>query len=121
MRFIPANALKCEWPGGRCAIMMSYLFSGVPETSIQSLINNAFVRLRPGGTLMVHDFMIDEENTQPQLAALWHMQHMAFTPEAASISSARIIKAMETVGFEAPTDAEVIANMTRIVCARKPS
>lgn len=34
VRYIPANALQCEWPTGRCAVLMSYLFSGVPEASI---------------------------------------------------------------------------------------
>ncbi len=120
VRYIPANALECEWPGERCAILMSYLFSGVPESSIQSLINDAYRRLRPGGTLMVHDFMVDHTNAQPQLAALWHMQHMAFTPEAASLTPERIIAAMEAAGFETPAEAEVIADMTRIVHARKP-
>ncbi len=119
VRYIPANALECEWPGGRCAILMSYLFSGVPEQSIQSLINDAFLRLRPGGTLMVHDFMVDDQ-AEPQLAALWHMQHMAFTPEAASLTAARIIGAMDAAGFDTPVDGEVIPDMTRIVYARKP-
>ncbi len=121
VRYIPANALECAWPGNRCAILMSYLFSGVPEPSILSLIRDAFVRLRPGGTLMVHDFMVNPVNAQPQLAALWHMQHMAFTPEAASLTAERIINAMEDSGFETPVDAEVIPDMTRIVYARKPA
>ncbi len=119
VRYIPANALECEWPGGCCAILMSYLFSGVPEQSIQSLINDAFRRLRPGGILMVHDFMVDDQ-AEPQLAALWHMQHMAFTPEAASLTAARIISAMDDAGFDTPVDEEVIPDMTRIVYARKP-
>ncbi len=119
VRYIPANALECKWPGERCAILMSYLFSGVPEKSIQSLINDAFLRLRPGGTLMVHDFMVDAQ-AEPQLAALWHMQHMAFTPEAASLTAVRIIGAMEAAGFDTPVDEEVIPDMTRIVYARKP-
>ena len=120
VRYIPANALECEWPTERCAVLMSYLFSGVPEDAIQPLIEDAFKTLRPGGTLMVHDFMVDAEKAEPQLAALWHLQHMAFTPEAASMTAARIAKAMEAAGFVDPTDAEVVPGMTRIVYARKP-
>jgi predicted methyltransferase len=99
---------------------MSYLFSGVPEDAIQPLIEDGFKALHPGGTLMVHDFMVDAEKAEPQLAALWHMQHMAFTPEAASMTAAQIAKAMEAAGFVNPKDAEVIPGMTRIVHARKP-
>lgn len=121
VRYIPSNALDCDWPTDQCAVLMSYLFSGVPEASIQSLTETAFATLRPGGTLMVHDFMVDAERAEPQLAALWHMQHMAFTPEAASLTAKRIAKAMVTAGFDAPVEAEVIPDMTRIVYARKPA
>ncbi len=120
VRYIPANALESQWPSGRCAILMSYLFSGVPEDKIQPLIDDAFAALRPGGTLMVHDFMVDAETVEPQMAALWQIQHMAFTPEAASMTAARIAGMMERAGFVDATDAEVIPGMTRIVHARKP-
>jgi hypothetical protein len=68
---------------------------------------------------MVHDFMVNED-AEPPLAALWHVQHMAFTPEASSMTAARIMTDMEAAGFENPIEAEVIAGMTRIVYARKP-
>ncbi|MDE0942343.1 MAG: methyltransferase [Alphaproteobacteria bacterium] len=119
VRYIPANALECQWPTGRCAVLMSYLFSGVPESSLAGLLSDAFNTLRPGGTLMVHDFMVNED-AEPPLAALWHVQHMAFTPEASSMTAARIMTDMEAAGFENPIEAEVIAGMTRIVYARKP-
>ena len=117
--YIPANALECQWPTGRCAVLMSYLFSGVPESSLAGLLSDAFNTLRPGGILMVHDFMVNED-AEPPLAALWHVQHMAFTPEASSMTAARIMADMEAAGFENPAEAEVIADMTRIVYARKP-
>lgn len=70
---------------------------------------------------MVHDFMVDAESASPRLAALWHMQHMAFTPEAASLTSKRIMAAMAAAGFVELTEAEVIPDMTRIVHARRPA
>jgi ubiquinone/menaquinone biosynthesis C-methylase UbiE len=120
VRYSPANALECEWPTERCAVLMSYLFSGVPETSIQSLIEDAFATLRPGGTLIVHDFMVDSEKAEPQLAALWHLQHMAFAPEAASLTAKRISAAMSAAGFETPAETVVVPDMTRMVYAHKP-
>jgi 2-hydroxy-4-(methylsulfanyl)butanoate S-methyltransferase len=55
----------------------------------------------------------------PQLAVLWHLQHMAFTPEAASLSPSRFKTPMRRAGVEKPVDAEVLPEMTRPVYARK--
>ena len=118
--YIPANALECEWPSERCAVLMSYLFSGVPEASIQSLIEDAFATLRPGGTLMVHDFMVDAESAAPQMAALWQLQHMAFTPEARSVTPGWLTSRMQEAGFIDIREEEMIPGMTHLIHARKP-
>ena len=65
---------------------MSYLFSGVPGECIPDLIQRAYDSLASGGHYMVHDFMVAEDGGGPSLAALWQLQHMAFTPHARSIS-----------------------------------
>lgn len=117
--YIPANALECEWPSGRCAVLMSYLFSGVPEASIPSLIENAFTTLRPGGTFITHDFMVDAETAMPQMAALWQLQHMAFTPEARSVTPGWLKNQMQTVGFTDITEESTIPGLTRLIYARK--
>ena len=35
---------------------------------------------RPGGTLFIHDFMVENDFSGPPLTALWALQHMVFTP-----------------------------------------
>jgi len=120
VRYIPANALQTEWPTGQDAILMSYLFSGVPGTEVPRLVKDAFDCLAPGGHYMVHDFMVEDDRSGPPMAALWQLQHMAFTPEARSVTPGWLKGQMEEVGFTDIREEEMIPGLTRLLHARKP-
>lgn len=120
VRYIPGNALTVDWPREQDAILMSYLFSGVPGMEVPRLVQYAFDCLAPGGTFMVHDFMVDNDREGPPLAALWQLQHMAFTPDAHSVTAGWLKKEMERVGFVKITEDSIVPDLTRLVHARKP-
>ncbi|MEO9527044.1 methyltransferase [Roseibium sp.] len=117
----PGNALKDSWPARADAVLMSYLFSGVPGVSIPGLVRNAFTVLARGGDFMVHDFMVDESRDGPKLAALWQLQHTAFNPEARSITSSYVAGLMEAAGFIDISTEPMIPGMTMLVHGRKPA
>ncbi len=121
VRYIPGNALIAEWPTEQDAILMSYLFSGVPGTEVPKLIERAFESLAPGGTFMVHDFMVDDDREGPSMAALWQLQHMAFTPDAHSITAGWLKEEMTNAGFTDLEDTAAIPGLTHLVYAKKPA
>lgn len=121
VRYIPGNAIEVQWPGNQDAILMSYLMSGVPEKAVASLLSNAFDALAPGGKLMVHDFMVDEGGTGPALAALWQLQHMAFTPDARSMSVGWLTRMGREIGFSVAQTTSLIPAMTKLVVLEKPA
>ena len=121
VRYIPADALECEWPTEQDAVLMSYLFSGVPGNAVPGLITNAFAALEPGGIVMVHDFMVEDDRKGPPVAALWQLQHMAFTPDARSIAKGWLTDRLADEGFVDIGCEEMIPGMTCLVHARKPS
>ena len=120
VRYIPGNALVAEWPAEQDAILMSYLFSGVPGAEVPKLVARAFDSLAAGGTYMVHDFMVDDDREGPSMAALWQLQHMAFTPDAHSITAGWLKEEMEKVGFTDIEDSQAIPGLTHLVHAKKP-
>ncbi len=120
VRYIPSNALTVEWPKEQDAILMSYLFSGVPGGEVPRLVQYAFDCLASGGAYMVHDFMVDDDRTGPPMAALWQLQHMAFTPDAHSVTAGWLKDEMEKVGFVDIRDDQIIPGLTHLVHARKP-
>ncbi len=119
IRFIPSNALEAEWPTGQDAILMSYLFSGVPGERVPGLVEYAYERMAPGGSYMVHDFMVEDDRTGPAMAALWQLQHMAFTPDARSVTPGWLKAHMRSVGFQDIVEEEMIPGLTRLIHARK--
>jgi SAM-dependent methyltransferase len=119
VRYIPGNALDVAWPTEQDAILMSYLFSGVPGEEIPRLVQEAFDSLSPGGHYMVHDFMVEDDRSGPPMAALWQLQHMAFTPEARSVTPGWLKETMIEVGFTDIQEHEMIPGLTRLIYARK--
>ncbi len=120
VRYIPSNALTVEWPTEQDAILMSYLFSGIPGEEVPRLVQYAFDCLAPGGKFMVHDFMVEDDRTGPVMAALWQLQHMAFTPDAHSVTAGWLKAEMEKVGFVHIQDDQTIPGLTHLVHASKP-
>lgn len=119
VRYIPGNALEAAWPTEQDAILMSYLFSGVPGGEIPRLVRDAFRVLAPGGHYMVHDFMVEDDRTGPPMAALWQLQHMAFTPEARSVTPGWLRDTMTDAGFTDIREHEMVPGLTRLIHARK--
>ena len=118
--FIGANALESEWPQPADAVLMSYLLSGVPGDAVPDLLKHAFDVLEPGGKLVIHDFMVEDDRMGPELAALWQLQHLAFTPDAVSITPAWLKDIMLQCGFVSPQVATLIKDMTKVVWVSKP-
>ena len=121
VRYIPGNAVEVQWPGSQDAILMSYLMSGVPGENVENLLTKAFEALVLGGKLMVHDFMVEEHRRGPTLAALWQLQHMAFTPDARSLSVGWLTETSKRIGFEVDLVDNLIPAMTKLVVFSKPS
>lgn len=118
--FIDGNALDTDWPTGQDAILMSYLFSGVPGDAHAGLVSRAFDTLAPGGLYMIHDFVVDADRTGPKLAALWQLQHTAFTPTARSLDAATLADMMTNAGFEGVSVGEMIPGLTMLATGRRP-
>ncbi|CUH75018.1 methyltransferase [Tropicibacter naphthalenivorans] len=115
------NALEADWPSGVDAILMSYLFSGVPDHTHEGLLTKAFDRLHPGGKVLIHDFIVDADLSGPKNTALWQLQHTAFTPEARSLDDAWLAQALGRAGFDAVEVAPLIPGMTKLAVGVKPA
>jgi hypothetical protein len=115
------NALDTDWPGNQDVVLMSYLLSAVKEDDIPTLIAGAYRSLRPGGLLIVHDFMLDDDEQGPALAAQWFLLNLAFQPDAGSFSAATLRVLMAEEGFMSVSSQTLIPQITRIVVGSKPA
>jgi len=121
IHYIEGDGLKADWPRNQDVILMSYLLSGVPGETHEGLIKRAYDHLAPGGRLLIHDFVVSADRTGPKLAALWQLQHTAFTPEARSVDDAWLAETMEKYGFKDARVDTMIPEMTMLAQAVKPT
>jgi ubiquinone/menaquinone biosynthesis C-methylase UbiE len=68
---LAGDAREVDWPTEQDAVFVSYLLSAVAGLDIPRLLASAHAALRPGGRLIVHDFMLDETRSGPSSAALF--------------------------------------------------
>ena len=119
--FIPGNALETDWPGGQDVVLMSYLLSAVTESQVRALINRAWNSLNPGGMLILHDFMVNQQKTGPTLAALWCLPMLLGNPEAVALTPELMIGMLKELGFVELLAREMIPEITSLIQAEKPS
>ena len=121
INFVAGDALDYDWPTGSFdAILMSYLYNGVPEKEIPRLANKAFNAINSGGFYIIHDFMVENDRNGPHLAALWQLQHLAFTPTAKSLTPNWVSHILKDVGFTNIINKVLIPGMTRVLWGTKP-
>lgn len=118
---LDGDAVVDDWPGGQDVVLLSYLLSALAEKEIDPVLARAQASLRPGGLLIVHDFMLDDGAPGPAAAALWFLQYLAYRSDTQSFSAADLAGRIRAAGLS-PTGADVlIPEITKVVVARKAS
>jgi len=114
------DAWPVELKDGHDVVLTSYVSGSIPASAIRVLYERAFERLRPGGMLVVHDFMVDDSLQGPELAALWAAQHVTVNAEGVGLAPYIVKEAMQGVGFTELRHMEMIKGMTKLVIGHKP-
>ena len=85
----------------------------------QATLAAAHRSLRPGGLLVVHDFMLDDDQPGPVATALWFLQYLAWRPGACSFTGAELAARLAAAGFAPTPAAEVVPETTKVILATK--
>jgi ubiquinone/menaquinone biosynthesis C-methylase UbiE len=121
IELVGGNALDTDWPRNQDVVLMSYLLSAVKDDDIATLLASAYRSLRPGGLLIVHDFMLDDDEQGPSLAAQWFLLNLAFQPDAGSFSAATLSGLLAEHGFTSVSSQTLIPQITKVVVGSKPA
>ena len=81
---IPGNATSTDWPGGQDVVLMSYLLSALTADEADAALAAAHHSLRPGGLLVVHDFMLDDDEPGPDRVG-------AVVPAVPGLAAGRVV------------------------------
>lgn len=119
--FVAGSALEAEWPGGQDVVLMSYLLSAVGEAEIDALVDRAWDSLAPGGLLILHDFMVNQQKTGPTLAALWCLPMLLGNPRAVALTPELLIGLLKARGFVELSAREMLPDITSLILSHKPA
>ncbi|MCZ6872715.1 MAG: methyltransferase [bacterium] len=117
--YIAGSATEVVWPGEQDVVLMSYLLSGVSETDISACLAHAFRSLKPGGQVILHDFMIQDDHSGPTSAALWFLP-LLFNPGAVSLTPGWLSALLHQAGFRDISVQDLLPGLTKLVLAKKP-
>lgn len=118
--FVPGNALETDWPGGQDVVLISYLLSAVNGAHVPTLIERALDSLVPGGLLLLHDFMVDNDRRGPGSAALWHLASLLNDRDTIALTPQFLEGIARDKGFGKVSTQVLIPEITRLVTATKP-
>lgn len=117
---VGGDALQEPWPENQDVVLMSYLLSAVGGDDIAELFARAWTALRPGGRLLLHDFMFDDDRSGPVSAAAFFMTYLALRTDPVSFTAAQVSAWAEQHGFINIHADVMIPEITKIVSATKP-
>ena len=115
------NALATGWPGGQDAVLMSYLQSAVAGDQIDELNARAFAALEPGGLMLVHDFMAEDDLTGPVVAASFMLVSLSFDPGTLCLTPGLVGEKLVAQGFVNVATRDLIPGITKLTSAVKPA
>ena len=120
VKFVGGNVITEEWPQEHDVVLMSHLFSAVARETLPVLLEKAHGALPVGGTLIVRDFMAEDDKSGLRDAALWFLTCMFNCPEAVVLTSELIQGLAENAGFKNIETRDLIPGLTKVTVARKP-
>jgi ubiquinone/menaquinone biosynthesis C-methylase UbiE len=80
-------------------ILLSHVTHNEGELTNQALCTNAYRALRPGGLVVVHDFMLAEDGTAPLFSALFAVHMLVLTPHGRVYTRQSYEMWLRTAGF----------------------
>ncbi len=121
IRLLPGDALEVDWPGAQDAVLMSYLLSAVGEAEIPPLVDRARAALKPGGLVVVHDFMLDPQRSGPFAAAGFFLSYLALRTDPVSFTAEDSADWLRAAGFVDIETGVMIPEITGYAIGRAPA
>jgi SAM-dependent methyltransferase len=96
--FVPGDFEAGELPSGFDVAWLSHVLHGVgPKTSAE-ILKKAISTLDPGGTILVQEFILDNDKSAPLFPALFSLNMLIGTPEGRSYSEDELIGMLTAAG-----------------------
>jgi hypothetical protein len=116
---VRGNAITTEWPGQQDVVLMSYVWSAIGGNDIKTLARRALEALKPGGRVLVHDFMVNDQHEGPGFAAWYLLAALLDNPEAECLTPGFVEAALRDAGFVIEGTEPILDEITQLTRARR--
>jgi acetylserotonin N-methyltransferase len=108
-----------DWPAGHDAHFLSNIFHDWSDDTCRQLARKSFASLPPGGTLMLHEMLMDDDGCGPLATAAFSLL-MLLSTKGRQYSLPELRCFLEDAGFTAIESASTGGAYYSLVTARKP-
>lgn len=98
--FKGGNFLEDPIPGTYDVVWLSHILHGDAPSDCERIVQKAASALEPGGTLIIHDFILDNTREGPLFPALFSLNMLVRTKGGQAYSEAEIMTLMAKAGIE---------------------
>ena len=113
---LAGDVTRDDWPEGDL-MLISLCVSGFSEERQMAFFRKCFHKLPPGGAIVVHDFLMNDDYLGPVLSGLYNLTSVEGVP----LSGKDMARRLQAAGFENPEVRRVIPEYTGLVAAKKPA
>lgn len=113
------NMFKEPWPAGHDALFFSNIFHDWSDATCRLLAKKTFAALAPGGTIMLHEILMDDDGCGPFSAAAFSLLMLLGT-KGKQYSLPELRDILESAGFVDTEACSVGSGYYSLVTARKP-
>lgn len=100
--FVSGNFLTGDIPGWYDVVWLSHILHGEGSQDVHTVLEKAFSVLQPGGLLLIHEFLLDNDLAGPLFPALFSLNMLVATPGGRTYSAQQLFDALRAVGCKDP-------------------
>jgi len=100
VEFREGDYIEGDLPAGFDAVWLSQILHGESPEDCQRIVAKAAAALRPGGLIMIHEFILDNDLAGPLFPALFSLNMLAGTEAGRSYSEQQIIDLLARAGVK---------------------
>lgn len=116
VRFVGGNYLQDPVEGTYDAVWLSHILHAEGPQNCQTIIAKAAAALKPGGMIIIHDFILDDSMAAPLFPALFSLNMLLGTEGGQSYSETRLremltkagVRQIKRLAFEGPTQSGIL-------------
>ncbi len=112
------NFLEDDIGSGYDFIWISQILHSHTEEQCRLIIDKSAAAVNPGGQVVLQDFLLNEDRTSPQEAALFSVHMLAVTPGGRAYTYREVAEMMESAGLSTP-EHKATSPQTSILIGRK--